>query len=205
MLTLYYTPGTISIATAIALHEAGLSFEAIKVDFATAEQTKPAYQEINPKGRVPALVTEQGILTETGALLEYIAARAPGAGLVPEDAFQAAKMREVMFYLASTMHVNHAHRMRGSRWATRQDSFDDMAAKVPETMAASAAHIEQHGLAGPYVLGEKFSIADPYLFVICSWLGGDGVDVARYGKITAFMEAMNARPVVRDLRAKGMI
>ncbi|MEY8830752.1 glutathione S-transferase family protein [Sedimentitalea sp. XS_ASV28] len=205
MLKLYYTPGTISIATAIALHEAELPFEAVKVDFATAEQTGADYLGINPKGRVPALVTEQGVLTETGALLEYVAARAPAAGLIPQDAFLAAKMREVMFYLASTMHVNHAHRLRGSRWATRQESFDDMAAKVPDTMTASADYIEQHGLAGPYVLGEAFSIADPYLFVVCSWLNGDGVDVLRYDRITAFMQAMNARSSVQDARAKGMI
>lgn len=205
MLTLHYMPGTISIATAIALFEADLPFEAIKVDFASAEQTKPAYHRINPKGRVPALDTGQGILTETGALLEYVAASAPEAGLIPQNALEAARMREVMYYLASTMHVNHAHRMRGSRWATRQESFDDMAAKVPETMAESAAYIESHGLAGPYVLGDSFSIADPYLFLICNWLDGDGVDATAYRKITAFMDAMNARPSVQKARAKGMI
>ncbi|MEP3333099.1 glutathione S-transferase family protein [Sedimentitalea sp.] len=205
MLTLYYMPGTISIATAIALSEAELPFEAVKVDFKTAEQTKPAYHQINSKGRVPALVTDQGTLTETGALLEFVAASAPKAGLVPQDAMQAARMREVMYYLASTMHVNHAHRMRGSRWATRQESFDDMTAKVPQTMAESAAYIEAHGLAGPYVLGDTFSIADPYLFVICGWLEGDGVDVADYPKITTFMDAMNARASVQTVSAKGMI
>lgn len=205
MLTLHYMPGTISIAAAITLFEAELPFDPVKVDFGTAEQTKPAYRSINPKGRVPALVTDQGILTETGALLEYIAARAPEAGLVPQNALDAARMREVMYYLASTMHVNHAHRMRGNRWANRQDSFDDMAAKVPENMAESAAYIEAHGLVGPYVLGEAFSLADPYLFVVCDWLAGDGVDTGGYRKITAFMDAMNARPSVQKARAKGMI
>lgn len=205
MLKLHYAPGTISIATAIALFETDLSFEAIKVDFGSAEQTKPAYHRINPKGRVPALDTGQDILTETGALLEYVAAIAPEAGLVPQDAIEAARMREVMFYLASTMHVNHAHRMRGSRWATRQESFDDMAAKVPVTMTESAVYIEALGLAGPYVLGEAFSIADPYLFMICNWLEGDGVDVFAFPKISTFMDTMNARPSVQTARAKGMI
>ncbi|MDU9006799.1 glutathione S-transferase family protein [Sedimentitalea todarodis] len=204
-MTLHYAPGTISIATAIALFDADLPFKAIKVDFGSGEQTRPAYHRINPKGRVPALETGQGILTETGALLEYVAATAPEAGLVPQSVVEAARMREVMYYLASTMHVNHAHRMRGSRWATRQESFDDMAAKVPETMAESAAHIEAHGLAGPYVLGDAFSIADPYLFVICNWLGGDGVDTSAFPRISAFMDAMNARTSVQKARAKGMI
>lgn len=205
MLTLHYTPGTISVAVAIALYEANLPFDLVKVDFASAEQTKPDYLDINPKGRVPTLTTHQGKLTETGALLDYINAIAPQAGLVPADAFQAARMREVMYYLASTMHVNHAHKMRGTRWADQQSSFDDMAAKVCETMTASAAHIEAHGLAGPYVLGDRICLADPYLYVVCNWLAGDGVDVAAFPKIATFMNAMSARASVRTAREQGLI
>ncbi|HBB82106.1 MAG TPA: glutathione S-transferase, partial [Sulfitobacter sp.] len=84
MLKLHYAPGTISVAVAIALEEAGLAYEPVKVDFASAEQTAAPYLALNPKGRVPTLVTEAGsALTETGALLDYVAARAPEAGLVP--------------------------------------------------------------------------------------------------------------------------
>jgi glutathione S-transferase len=202
---LYCTPGTISIAVAIALEEAGLPYEPVQVDFARAEHTKPASHQINPKGRVHALVVEGGILTETGALLDYIADLAPEAGLRPEDALQQARMREVMYYLASTMHVNHAHKMRGSRWATQQSSFDDMAAKVPETMATSAAYISENGLRGPFVLGEKISLADCYLFVVCNWLEGDGVSIADYPKIQEFMTAMEQRASVQAVRAKSML
>ena len=202
---LYYAPGTISIAVAIALEEAGITYEAVKVDFASAEQTKPAYGQINPKGRVPALAVEGGILTATGALLDYIDDLAPDAGLRPEDPVLKARMREVMYYLASTMHVNHAHKMRGSRWASQQSSFEDMTAKVPETMAASAAYISENGLKGPFVLGDEISIADCYLFVVCSWLEGDGVSVADYPKIRDFMATMDQRSSVRAVRAKGML
>ena len=98
MLKLYYASGTISIAVAIALEEAGLAYEPLKVDFGAAAQTKPDYLKINPKGRVPALVTEAGtILTETGALLDYIAALAPEAGLIPTAPEDAAHMRSVMY------------------------------------------------------------------------------------------------------------
>lgn len=106
---LYYAPTTISVVAYLAMHEAGLLVDPVPVDFSKAEQTKPAYHAINPKGRVPALVTPQGVLTETGAILDYIADIAPDAELRPRDPFSAAKMREVMYYLASTMHVNHAH------------------------------------------------------------------------------------------------
>ncbi|MBO9413205.1 MULTISPECIES: glutathione S-transferase family protein [unclassified Ruegeria] len=202
---LYYAPRTISVAVAIALEEAELEYEAIKLDFAGGEQTKPAYKQINPKGRVPALVVDGGILTETGALLDYIATVAPQTGLVPSDPIMAARMREVMYYLASTMHVNHAHKMRGERWADKKSSWKDMQSKVAQTMTASCDYICSNGLRGPFVLGDEVSLADVYLYVVCSWLEGDGVDVAAFPKIIAFREAMEARASVQTVRAAGML
>ena len=167
---------------------------------------QPEYLAINPKGRVPALVLADGtILTETGALLDYIAALAPDAGLVPSDPVQAAHMRSVMYYLASTMHVAHAHKMRGSRWADAPESHADMAAKVPQTMTDCATFVEAECLRGDYVCGSNFSIADAYLFVVCNWLAGDGVDLAAFPKLTAFMQRMAQRDSVQALRTNGMI
>jgi len=203
---LFYARSTISIAPAIALVEAGVEHDLVPVDFATAAQTKPAYLAINPKGRVPALVLDNGtILTETGALLDYIAAVAPEANLLPDTPETAAHMRGVMYYLASTMHVAHAHKMRGSRWADKPESHADMAAKVPETMAACAAYVEANCLRGDYVCGDEPTIADAYLFVVCNWLAGDGVAVSDYPKIAAFLSLMESRDSVKMIRAKGML
>ncbi|UWQ28557.1 glutathione S-transferase family protein [Leisingera sp. M523] len=202
---LYYAPNTISVAVAIALEEAGIEYEAVKIDFAAKEQSGPAYAQINPKGRVPALAVEGGILTETGALLEYIADMAPEAGLRPQDPVLQARMREVMFYLASTMHVNHAHMRRGARWASKTSSYKDMQAKVPQTMTASCEYISQAGLRGPFVLGDTVSLADCYLYVICTWLAGDGVKVDGFPKIQTFMTAMEQRESIRAVYAKGML
>lgn len=205
-MNLFYANGTISIAPAIALIEAGLDHDLTRLDFADAAQTKPEYLAINPKGRVPALVLADGtVLTETGALLDYIAALAPEAGLVPDAAADSAHMRAVMYYLASTMHVAHAHKMRGTRWADKAESHADMAAKVPQTMAACAAYVEAECIRGDYVCGDALTVADPYLFVVCNWLAGDGVSVSNYPKITAFMERMEARDSVKAVRAKGML
>jgi len=204
MLCLFYSPGTIATATAITLFEAGLPFEPVPVDFVNEDQTKPDYRAINPKGRVPALATEQGVLTETGALLDYIATIAPQANLIPADPFQAARMREVMYYLAPTMHVAHAHKRRGPRWADKESSHQDMAAKVPETMTACCAYIETCCLAGPYVLGDSLCLADPWLFTISQWLIGDGVDISPFDRLNAFMQAMETRPSVRAARLAGM-
>jgi glutathione S-transferase len=206
MLKLYYARGTISIAVAIALEEAGIAYEPIKVDFANAAQTKPDYLAINPKGRVPALVNEAGtIMTETGALLDYVAALAPQADLVPSAPDDAAHMRSVMYYMASTMHVAHAHKMRGSRWADQESSWDDMRAKVPQTVADAAAYVQSDCLRGDFVLGKSFSIADPYLFMVCSWMEGDKVPPSDFPAIEAFLARMETRDSVKTVRAKDML
>lgn len=200
---LYYAPGTIAVAAAITLEESGLPYTSQRVDFSKGEQLSPAYAAINPKGRVPALEANGTILTETGAILDFVAAQAPG--LMPTDPLQAAKARSVMYYLASTMHVNHAHKLRGARWADHASSWDDMTAKVPETMAACAAHLEADCIDGPFVLGDRFSIADAYLFTVCTWLKGDGVDPTLFPRVQTLMDTMETRASVKSIRAKGML
>ena len=205
MLNLFFAPNTISVAVAIALEEIGASYTTKRVDFSSAEQTGDAYLAINPKGRVPTLQTQDGLITETGAILEYVHALNPAKGLVPSDTFQAAKMREAMFYFASTMHVNHAHKLRGVRWANNAESWEDMRSKVAETMTASCDYVERSLLKGPYLLGETFSLADAYLFVINTWLAGDGVDVTQFPKIQTFMTEMEKRPSVVAVRNAGIL
>ncbi len=203
MLKLFWAPNTIAIAPAIVLNEGGVHWDGQRIDFQSAEQTGAAYLDVNPKGRVPALATPGGILTEAGAIMEYLAATAV-PGLVPVDPFHAAKMREIMYYLASTMHVNHAHGGRAKRWADNPESHADMRAKLPETMTASAAYIEEQ-IEGPLLFGSEPTLADAYLYVVCSWLEGDGVDVSAFPRITRFREAMAERPAVRAVRDAGML
>jgi glutathione S-transferase len=202
---LYYAPNTISIAVAITLHEAGLEYDPVCLNFRDGEQIKADYLAVNPKGRVPTLDVEGERLTETGAILEYIAAIAPQSDLAPADPIQAVHMRSVMYYLASTMHVNHAHRLRGARWADRPESHADMTAKVPETMRQSADYVSRHALRGDYVLSDAFSIADPYLFVVCNWLEGDGVPLADFPVIEGFMARMRGRTSVQAVIERGML
>lgn len=202
MLVLHAAPNTISVAVAIALEEARVPYDIARVDFGTIEQTSARYLAVNPKGRVPALVTPDGTLTETGAILEYIAATCDIAR--PANAFAAAKLREVMYYLAATMHVNHAHRMRGHRWADQAESHADMRAKVPQTMAASCAYLEDALTLDPFV-GDNVSIVDGYLFTLLTWLPGDGVDLADYPQLSAFAAMMRQRASVRAVVAKGLL
>ncbi len=203
MLKLYCAPRTISVAVAALLYDSGIHWEPIRVDLAGGEQTREPYLSLNPKGRVPVLITSEGPLTETGAILEYLAETAT-PGYVPADPLARARMREVMFYLASTMHVNHAHKPRGRRWANEEASLADMAAKVPETMTASSAYIETL-MTGPYLFGPDLTLADFYLYAICCWLEADGVDVSRFPKLTAFIAAMEKTRGVRQARAEGLV
>ncbi len=134
-LTLYLAPGTCAMAVRIALTEAGAPHRIKQLDLAAGEQRSPTYLAINPKGRVPALVTERGVLTETPALLLYVAQRFPNAGLAPlDDPFLLARMQEVHGFLAATVHVAHAHGRRGSRWADDPQAIAAMQAKVPHNM-----------------------------------------------------------------------
>ncbi|WP_298290656.1 glutathione S-transferase N-terminal domain-containing protein [uncultured Litoreibacter sp.] len=200
-LTLHLAKGTVALAPHIALNEVGADFDLVWVDFAAKAQTKPDYLAINPKGRVPALMTENGVLTETAAMLNYIAALHPKAALTPEDTWQRAKMEEVFLYLASTVHINHAHKMRGHRWSDDPATYPAMQAKVASNITENAALIESDYLKGPFVLGETFSNADIYLFTIARWFTGDGADMAAFPKLSAFLEMMQARPSVANALA----
>ncbi len=203
MLKLFYTPGTCSLASHIALEEAGAGYEVHRVDFSKAEQTKPDYLTINPKGRVPALVTDRGILTETPAILAYIAQSFPKARLAPlDDPFEFARLQSFLSYLCSTVHVAHAHARRAARWADEPAAQEAMKAKVPQNMADCFALIERTMFVGPFVRGDAYSVADPYLFTIAGWLESDGVDPARFPRILDHRNRMAERPAVAKVLAE---
>ena len=198
MLTFYYAPNTCALASHIALETAGARYEAVRVSFAKQEQRSPEYLRINPKGRVPALVTERGILTETPAILQYIAQTHPQAGLAPlDDAFEMARMNAFNSYLCSTVHVAHAHRGRAYRWADDAAAQEAMKQKVAQNVGDCFELIERDYFMGPWVLGDRYGVSDMYLFTLASWLEGDGVDPARFPKVAAHRERMRADPVVR--------
>jgi len=199
--TLYYVPGTCAQAVLIALYEAGADFALKTLDFAAAEQRSPAYLAINPKGRVPALVTPRGVLTEVPALLLYVAQTYPQAQLAPlDDPFALAQMQEFNAYLASTAHIAHAHRPRAARWADDEAAQAAMRAKVPQNMRECFGVIEHHYLGdGPWVLGGQYSVADGYLYTIAGWLQSDGVDIAEFPRVAAHSARMRERAAVRKL------
>lgn len=198
MLKFFYTANSCAVASRIALEEAGAEYELINIDFGANQQRSPEYLEINPKGRVPALATERGVITENPAILAFIAQSYPKARLAPiEDAFAFGQVQAFNNYLASTVHVAHAHGRRAIRWADDPIAIEEMKRKVPETMAACFDLIEQKMLIGPWVMGDSYTICDPYLFILASWLESDGVDVTRFPKVLEHRNRMAERPAVK--------
>jgi len=206
MLKLYLAPGTCALASHIALAEAGADYTIEMLDFKANQQNSPDYLEINPKGRVPSLVTDRGILTETPAMLAYIAQTFPQAKLAPlDDAFAFAQVQSFNSYLCATVHVAHAHKGRGPRWATEETSFADMKRMVPKSMGACFALIERKMLKGPWVMGETYTICDPYLYTIALWLEGDSVDLAGLPKVADHRKRMAERPAVKKVMAEEKV
>jgi len=205
MLTLYYSPGSCAQASHIALEEAGASYDAVRIDFAASQQRSPDYLKINPKGRVPALVTERGILTETASILAFIAQTHPRARLAPlDDPFGFARAQAFNSYLCSTVHVAHAHRVRGARWADNEAAIAELKRKAPQVVQECFELIEREMFVGPWVMGDAYTICDPYLFTVATWWEGDSVDPARLPKLADHRKRVAERPAVkRALAAEG--
>ena len=197
MLKLWYSKKSCAYAPHILLYESGAEFEAEHLDFEKNEQISSEFLEINPKGRVPALVTPDGVLTENPAILFFLAQTFPEKALAPNNSFELAKAQSFNMFIASTVHVAHAHKHRGYRWVDDREAQIAMAAKVPANMADCAAMLQKHFFKGPFVLGNSFSMCDPYLALITRWLEPDGVDLNDFSRLKEHHEMMKQRPSVQ--------
>ncbi len=207
MLTLYYAAHTCSLATHIVLEEVGADYSTVRVDFGKEQQKSADFLKVNPKARVPALVTDKGILTETPAMLVYVAQRFPASRLaLMDDPFAFAQIQSFNAYLCSHLHVAHAHRMRGHRWVDADDkaSIAAMQRKVPESVGGAFELIEREMLKGPWVMGEHYTICDPYLFTLAQWLEKDGVDPASIPRVVDHRRRMAERPGVKKAIAEEL-
>ena len=205
MFTLYYAPHTCSLASHIALEEAGASYELKRVDIDKKEHHRQDYLAINAKARVPAMVTPRGVLTETPAMLAFIAQTYPAAKLAPiDDPFAFAELQAFNSYLCSTVHVAHAHRMRGHRWVDDPAAIIAMQKKVPQSVGAAFDLIEHGFLKGPWVMGDAYTFADSYLFTLAQWIEADGVDPKQIPRVLDHRRRMLERPAVKTAIAQEL-
>lgn len=200
----YYTPGTVSLAAHIALEMGLLDYQAIAIDFSKAEQKGDAFLAINPLGRVPALVVEEGVITEVIAILNYLVAKGVKAdslleGCAQQSAFFNAQVDAFNSFLSSTVHVGHAHLWRAERWVTEQRSKEDMALKATANMQSYFELIESKLFIGPWVHGDQFTTSDLLLFVITRWLEGDAVEPSQFDQVYRHYLNMQQIPEVANL------
>ena len=200
----FYAQHTCSLASHIALEESGVDYRIHRLNLDSRDHHNLQYLSLNPKARVPTLIAPEGVLTETPAILFYLSQISP-ATLLPQiaDAYTCSRIQEFNSFIASTLHVAHAHRMRGHRWAEDESAIVAMQQKVPENMTAAYKYIEDNFLETEYVVGSQFSIADAYLFTFAQWLEDDGVDPGMFAKIIAHRKLINSREsVINALKAQ---
>jgi glutathione S-transferase len=198
---LYYLTGACSMAANIALREAGLKFDLVKVD----RQTKRAadgldFNEVNPKGYVPALTLDSGeTLTENVAVLQYIADRKPAAKLAPAaGTMERYRLVEWLAFINSEIHKSFGPLFR-------KDAPEDTKAYARKNIATRAGWLDSSWGSRSFVMGEQFTVADAYLFVVLGWGAHAGVDVGQWPKLQAFLARVGARPhVIEALKSEGL-
>jgi glutathione S-transferase len=199
---LYYAPGACSLAPHIVAREAGLRLDLEKVDLGSGKTERgAAFADINPKGYVPALALDNGeVLTEASALLQYLADQAPGAGLAPQAGTpERYRLLEWLGFISTEIHKGF-----GPLWNPKMPGAAKAIAKT--NLAKRFAYLDAHLARSPFVLGERFSVADAYLFTVTNWTNLHGIDLKPYANLAAYMQRIGTRPKVQEaLRAEGLL
>jgi glutathione S-transferase len=199
VLTLYYAPGACSMAPHIVLEETGASYTTKLVSLAKGEQQGDAYLRVNPRGKVPALRTEAGVLTENVAILTYLAHLFPGAKLLPDEPFAMARCLSHMAYLSNTVHPAFTHIVRPGRFATDEIAHENVRTIGRENAWTLLQELDALLAGKSWVLGDQYSVADPYTLVIYGWGRHNRMPVEQLAHYTAFKDRMLQRPAVRTV------
>ena len=183
---LYLTPGACSLADHIALHEAGLTFDRIRVDLRTKRTEDGGdFTEVNPKGYVPALVLDDGqLLTENVAILCWVAERAPQ--LAPNGELARIRLIEMLAFIATELHKPFVRALFPTSDAEKQVAVDS----ISRRLGFIAPRLE-----GEYLFGSGCSVADAYLYVMLRWARMQQLEAP--APLPAFALRMEARPAVR--------
>lgn len=197
MMKLYYSPGACSLAPHVVLEEIGAPYEVQALNLKAGDQRRPEYLAANPKGAVPALSTDHGVLTENVAILNYLAAKHPEAGLAPvNDVYAQAALTSFNAFLGSSVHPNI-----GKLLFYPLDA--EAKAAQREVTLAKLRLIENSLFVGPWAMGQRYSLADPYLMVFERWARAAGLlDPSEFPRMNAHLDAVQARPAVQSVLAK---
>jgi len=199
---LYYLSAACSLAANIALREAGLKFELVKVDRRTRKAADGLdFNEVNPKGYVPALTLDNGeVLTENVAVLQYIADRNPAAKLAPPaGTMERYRLIEWLSFINSEVH-------KGFSPLFREDASEDVKRFTRANLERRLDYLDRILGGRTFLMGEQFTIADAYLFVVASWGKSVNVDLGRWPALQRHVERVGQRPqVIEALKAEGLV
>jgi glutathione S-transferase len=201
MYTLFYAPGACSLASHIVLEEIEATFEPVRLDLMAGDQHKPEFRAVNPGGKVPALVTPAGTLTESPAILAFLADSAPAFGLVPRDPFARAQCASTMAWLSSTVHVAFGRYWRQAALTSEESAWPDMKQKAADDIAAAFARLDQK-LDGTDWMHAAFSVVDPYVLVMRRWGSRIGLDMTAFPNLVAHGARVAARPATQRALAR---
>lgn len=195
-LTLYFAAGSCSLAALVGLEEAGAEFEAVRLVLPNGDQRRPEYLAIHPRGRVPVLVVDGVAIGENIAVLTAIDRLFPRARLLPsETPVQLARAYELLAWFASAVHVSFAQFSRPERYTRDTAAWPALKTGGRENMLAAYAEIEARLEDGrSWLLGESFSLADPYAHVFHRWAARLEIELNAYPAFQAHAERLQARP-----------
>jgi glutathione S-transferase len=195
MLTLYYSPAATSFAVHVALEEAGVEFALHEVSLKSGQQRTAEYLAVHPLGRVPALRLPSGaVLTETPAILGYVADTVPERALLPSEAWPRAQAAEWLSLFVSALHPTFIGFFLPSRFGEGADLHAALARESRTRFFELLRHVERRLPDGPFVLGDRFSLCDPYAAMFFMWARYFGFACETLPKYAALYERIAARP-----------
>jgi glutathione S-transferase len=198
---LYYKAGSCSLSPHIVLRELGLSFDLERVDTkAGRTATGQDFRTINPKGYVPVLQLDDGaVLTEGSAIVQYLADRKPEGQLAPPPgSLERYRVQEWLNYIATELH-------KGFGGPVFASASDETKQQAREAYGKKLDFLAEHLKERKFLLGERLTIADAYLFTVLTWSKGRGIELERWPALKQYFERVLARPAVRAaMQAEGL-
>ncbi len=194
---LYYSPAACSFSPHIALREAGLDFDLVKVDLKSHTLADGSdFTKINPKGYVPVLELDDGsVLTEGPAIVQYVADLKPESGLAPKaGTFERYRLQEWLAFINSEIH-------KGFGPLFNPKTSDETKATARENLSKRLGFVAEHLVKSDFLLGRRFSVADGYLFTVLNWGQWTGIDIAQWPSLADFQKRVGSRPGVQAARA----
>ncbi|HKE48513.1 MAG TPA: glutathione transferase GstA [Rhodanobacteraceae bacterium] len=195
---LYYSPGACSLAPHIVAREAGIPIELVPVDLATHRiKGGGDYFSVNPRGYVPALELDDGtVLTEVAALVQYLADLKPASGLAPKaGTMERVELQMWLTFISSELHKQF------SPWLWHADTAESTVRTIKDKIATRFAELDRKLATQPYLLGDRFSVADAYAFAIVNWVNFLKMDLDGYPALAAYLARIAARPKVQEALA----